>query len=329
MRLFRLLASCLWRRAERSAAYLCESQVLEDGIAEVRSRLASFPTDHTAIATAPGYYCVKWSPRVAWDERANTVFITMSKTQVRLDVDGDHAVAVFFNESGVNVLAPEVMHSFGAVIARVKKDPAIRTLVVQGEGKVFLAGADLKVMANYSADEARRYGSLGQDVLDDLAGLRCITVAAINGAAMGGGLELALACDFRIAVKSAKLGLPEVSLGVIPGWGGIPRLTKLIGPSRAKKMYLSGMHVSAEEGHEIGLVDEVVNSVEDLKARVTSFFRSFRKASPTAVGLAKRAARDMDDLSAFADCFHSRECREGIAAFLEKRPAPWMEGTKE
>jgi enoyl-CoA hydratase len=223
------------------------------------------------------------------------------------------------------VLSPDVLHSFGAAVAKVKRDPHVRTTVIQAEGKVFLAGADVKVMANYGAEDAREYGAMGQGVLNDLAAIPSVSIVAINGAALGGGLELALACDFRVAVKSAKLGLPEVSLGLIPGWGGIIRLTKLIGPSRAKRLYLSGLPVSADDGYPFGLVDEVVNSVEDLGPRVAALCKSLRRASPAAVALAKRAARDMDDLRAFADCFHTTDCREGMAAFLEKRPASWME----
>jgi enoyl-CoA hydratase len=234
-------------------------------------------------------------------------------------------VITFFTEDGLNVLSPDVLHSFGAAVAKVKRDPHVRTTVIQAEGKVFLAGADVKVMANYGAEDAREYGAMGQGVLNDLAAIPSVSIVAINGAALGGGLELALACDFRVAVKSAKLGLPEVSLGLIPGWGGIIRLTKLIGPSRAKRLYLSGLPVSADDGYPFGLVDEVVNSVEDLGPRVAALCKSLRRASPAAVALAKRAARDMDDLRAFADCFHTTDCREGMAAFLEKRPASWME----
>ena len=184
----------------------------------------------------------------------------MSNTQVQLDIDGAHAAITFVTEDGLNVSSPDVLHSFGAAVAKVRKDPNVRSTAIQAKGKVFLAGADIKEMANYGPEEAREYGSLGQGVLNDLAALPSITVAAINGAALGGGLEVALACDFRIAVKSAKLGLPEVSLGLIPGWGGITRLTKLVGLTRAKRMFLSAMPVSAEEGISFGLVDELASS---------------------------------------------------------------------
>jgi enoyl-CoA hydratase len=249
----------------------------------------------------------------------------MSRTQVRVKIDGPHAAITLWTEEGLNVLSPDVLQSFGAALAKVKMAPKVRTTAIQATGKVFVAGADIKAMQNYSADDAREYASVGQGIFNDLASLPSITVAAINGAALGGGLELALACDFRIAVKSAKLGLPEVTLGLIPGWNGIPRLTKLVGQSHAKRLYLSGVPVSAEDGLAFGLVDEIVNSADDLGHRVAAFCKTFNRTAPAAVALAKRASRDMDDLTAFADCFHTTDCREGISAFLNKRPAAWME----
>ncbi len=249
----------------------------------------------------------------------------MSKTRVLLNIDGSHAAIVFATEEGINVLSADVLHEFSAALRRVAADPAVRTVAVSGTGKVFVAGANIREMASFTPDQAHAYARLGQDVFSDLAALPCITVAAINGPAMGGGLEVALACDFRIAVKSAKLGTPETSLGLIPGWGGINRLTRLVGPARAKRMFFTAAPVSAEDAVPFGLVDEVVNSPEDLVSRIAAFCRSFRRAAPSAVALAKRALRDGDDLTAFADCFNSKESREGIAAFFEKRPASWME----
>lgn len=249
----------------------------------------------------------------------------MSKTQVRIDIDGSIATILFHTEDALNVLNAELLRTFHALIARIGKEPTIRTAVIRGLGKVFMAGADIKEMAGFTPQQGRAYAELGQGVFADLGSLPCITIAAINGPAMGGGLELALACDFRIAVRSAKLGFPEVTLGLIPGWGGIGRLAKLIGLSHAKRLYLSGNPVSAEEGLPWGLVDEVVNSSEDLEHRVSAFCKALKKASPSAVALAKRAARAMDDVTAFADCFAHPDAKEGIAAFLQKRPAKWME----
>lgn len=249
----------------------------------------------------------------------------MNGTMVALHIDGPHAVITLATEGGLNVLTSSVLHELGAAISRVGKATGIRTAAIQAEGKVFVAGADIKEMAPFDSDRAHEYGRLGQDVFNELAGLPVITVASINGPALGGGLELALACDFRIAVKSAKLGTPETSLGLIPGWAGIGRLPKLIGMSQAKRLFFSALPISAEDGLKLGLVDEIVNSPEDLPARVAAFCKSFRRGSPQAIAQVKRALRDGNDLTAFADCFGMRDAREGMAAFMEKRAASWME----
>jgi enoyl-CoA hydratase len=249
----------------------------------------------------------------------------MSKTQVRLNVSGPHATILLTTDGGINVGSSDMMRDFREVVSQVAGNRAIRTTAIQGAGKVFLAGADIKEMAPFTRAQAIEYAELGQSVLNAIERLPSITVAAINGAALGGGLELALACDFRIAVKSAKLGLPETSLGIIPGWSGIPRLARLVGPSQAKRLFLSALPVSAEDGLAFGLVDEIVNSVEDLESRVPPFCKSFRRGGAEAVALAKRAFLDGDDVTAFADCFKTEGCREGIAAFVGKRPASWME----
>ena len=249
----------------------------------------------------------------------------MSKTEIQLEIAGSNATISLVTAEGLNVGSSDMMRRLGDVVAKVGEDRTVRTTVIQGKGKVFLAGADIKEMASFDRERAIEYGRLGQGVFQAIESLPSITVAAINGAALGGGMELTLACDFRIAVKSAKIGLPETSLGLIPGWGGITRAVKLVGSTQAKKLFLSALPVSAEKGLTFGLVDEVVNSPEDLVARVTAFCKSFKRASPAAVALAKRAARDGDDLAAFGDCFETNDAREGMAAFIEKRTASWME----
>lgn len=249
----------------------------------------------------------------------------MSDTQVRLNFEGPQATITFHAPSGVNILAPDVLDRLSAALKEVAGQRDVRWTVITAEGKVFVAGADIKVMSAFTPDQARAYAEKGHAVLDQVAGLPSITVASINGAALGGGLELSLACDFRIAVKSAKLGLPETSLGLIPGWEGIRRLAALVSSARAMRLFLSALPVSAEEALAFGLVDEIVNGADDLPPRVGAFCKSFKRGSPTAVALAKRALRDGDDVSAFADCFRGAESREGMSAFVEKRPAKWME----
>ncbi len=249
----------------------------------------------------------------------------MSGTEVRLTLEGSRATITLETAGGINVLASEVLESLGNIVAQIAGNPDVRTTVVAAKGKAFVAGADIKEMAGFSPNQARIYGAMGETVLNAIAALPSITVAAIQGSALGGGLELALACDFRIAVGNARLGLPEVTLGLIPGWGGIPRLTQLVGPAHARRLYLLGESVTAAEALSWGLVDELVETPEELESHVSDFCRLSRRAAPAAVALAKRAARTAQPLAAFADCFDSDDSQEGIAAFLDKRPARWIE----
>lgn len=249
----------------------------------------------------------------------------MSETRLTIRKNGAIAYAIFSSDSGVNVLSSSVLSRIDATMRELAEQRDIRVCIFGAEGKVFLAGADIKEMAAYDPSEARGYGRLGLDAFDSIEALPCVTIAAIHGAALGGGLELALACDFRVAVRSARVGLPEVTLGLIPGWKGTRRLPSLIGPARSKRLILSGEAIKAEEAAAIGLVDELVNSHEDLMPRAEAMARSFMAAGPQAIALAKRAMRDGHDLSAFADCFHEgADGHEGMKAFLEKRKARWV-----
>jgi len=248
-----------------------------------------------------------------------------TKTRVSLGFEGSRALITFERDEGLNVLTKDVLRSLGAIIARLKNEPSVRTTTIRAEGKVFIAGSNIREIASLNAETAREYATVGQGIMADLAALPSVTVAAIHGTVLGAGFELALACDFRIAVKTAKLGFPEVSLGLVPPWGGINRLMKLVGSARAKRLLLNPTSVSAEDGQQWGLVDETVNSVEDLDTRLPKFCEAFYRASPGAVASIKRASRDFDDLGAFVSCIEGRDAREGMAAFIEKRPARWME----
>lgn len=248
----------------------------------------------------------------------------MSETKIKTSSAGPITTLTFTAESGVNVLSSATLHHLDEAVRRVGQDAGVRVCVFTGEGKVFLAGADIKEMSVFDAAAARRHGQLGADAFDAIAALPCVTVAALNGAAMGGGLELALACDFRLAVRTARVGLPEVTLGLIPGWKGLHRLTALVGPAKARRLIFSGEGIKAEDAATLGLVDEAVNSVEDLQHRVEAFAKLFFAAGPQAVASAKRALRDGDDLTAFAECFLDHaDGHEGMKAFIEKRKPRW------
>lgn len=206
----------------------------------------------------------------------------------------------------------------------------VRSLIVTGAGdKSFCAGADIKELSGRSLTERKRAAEFGQTALGKLERLPFPSVAAINGFAFGGGLELALACNFRVAVRSAKMGLPEIKLGLIPGYGGTQRLPRLIGEARALDMILLGRTVSADEAERIGLVHRLVDG--QVLDGALAMVREFSSYSLVALGLARDATlRALDapineglkieaDLSTLI--FTTKDSEEGMAAFIEKRKA--------
>jgi len=212
-------------------------------------------------------------------------------------------------------------------------DPKTRVLILTGSGeKAFVAGADIASMAKLEPNEAAAFSRLGHRIGDRLAGLDAITIAEVNGFALGGGCELMLACDFAIAADHAKLGQPEVALGVTAGFGGTTRLVRRVGLARALQLLATGARISAAEALAMGLVNEVVPQAE-LRARVDAIAAAIVANAPLAVAASKRAARlaaetDLGTANAheqqvFGMCFATKDQKEGMAAFLEKRKAAW------
>ena len=216
------------------------------------------------------------------------------------------------------------MSELGLAFDELEADENIGCIVLTGSDKAFAAGADIKEMSAYGPDEARAFGELGSGVCDAIESIPSITIAVLQGAALGGGFEISLACDFRIAVAAVKMGLPETMLGLLPGWGGIPRTMGLIGQARAKRLIFSGAPVSAEKAARIGLIDEVVDDAAGLNDAIKRMCDSFSKGSPAAIALVKRSLREGRFVDAFTDCFAGPESREGMTAFAEKRPANWI-----
>lgn len=250
----------------------------------------------------------------------------MSVELTRLD---DCALLRLNRPAALNALSFEILDRIAAALDEVA-GWKVRALIVTGAGeKAFCAGADIKELRGRSMIERKRGAQRGQAAFARLDWLPFPSVAAINGLAFGGGLELALACTFRVAVRSARLGLPEIKLGLIPGYGGTQRLPRLIGEARALDMILLGRTVMAEEAAQIGLVHRLVDgaAVEGALAYV----REFSGFSLLALGLARDAVqRALDvpiheglkieaDLSTLA--FSTADAEEGMAAFTEKRKA--------
>lgn len=252
---------------------------------------------------------------------------------LRYEVTEGIAWITFTRPGALNALAADVLREIAEVTEVIAEDPEVKVAVFTGEGKAFVAGADIgEINTLKDVFIGREFALAGQEVMNHVAALPVPTIAAINGYALGGGLELALACDLRVAAKKAKLGLPEVGLGLIPGFGGTQRLPRLVGVGRAFDLILTGRHVLAEEALALGLVNRVA---DDAVAAARELAVQIMKNSPVALALAKEAvARGADvplpeALEIEADLFGmtvtTHDMREGTAAFLEKR-APEFKG---
>ena len=203
-----------------------------------------------------------------------------------------------------------------------------RVLVITGEGKAFVAGADISEMAHLSEAEGLAFGQRGSRVFKKIEDLPFPVIAAVNGFALGGGTELAMACDIRIASKKARFGQPEVGLGIIPGFSGTYRLAKLVGQGVAKELIYTGKMIDADEALRIGLVNCVVVH-EELMNAVDAMVAQIRKNAPLAVSFAKACINENYDLDIdesialenqyFAKCFATADQKEGMDAFLNKR----------
>jgi len=253
-----------------------------------------------------------------------------------LAVDDDHVVTLTLNRPDkLNALNEELLLELGRVVNGLARDPAVRCVVLTGAGdKAFAAGADIAAMSAMTAVRAKRFAEMGHSIAQAMETAPFPVIAAVNGFALGGGCELALACDFIYASDKARLGQPEVSLGVIPGFGGTQSLARRVGEARARELCMTGDVVGAEEALRIGLVNAVVPHAE-LLTRVREVGRKIAGKAPLAVAAAKRVIlRGADvtlttanelEATAFAALFGTADQREGMLAFLEKR-APKFEG---
>ncbi len=230
----------------------------------------------------------------------------------------------------LNLVSAELTEQLRAALTDVARDPQVRVLLLTGAGeRAFCAGSDIHEFADLKARVAEGKLLLEKLVYRQLANLPVPTIAAIGANALGGGLELALCCDLRIAVASARLGLPEVRLAVMPGSGGTQRITRIVGPARAKELILTGRLLDAQRAEEIGLVNAVVPDGQAL-AVAREWAAEIAERGPLAVREAKRMIdiafdRDLDaglaeELDASERLFSSRDMEEGAAAFFEKRP---------
>lgn len=250
------------------------------------------------------------SPRIVLERQQGVTVLTLNRPDKLNAIDG------------------AMLDSLGQCLTQIETDADCRAVVLTGAGRAFCAGADIKEWTALTPlDIARDWIARGHQLFGRVAGLSVPVIAAINGLALGGGLELALAADIRLASREAQLGLPEVTIGAIPGWGGTQRLPKLIGPGRAKQLTLSGQPIDAATAERWGLVGGVVEG-EALLAHASELAQQIAANAPIAVQTAKRlidAASPNSpaatlEAQASAMCAATEDAREGRTSFLERRP---------
>lgn len=255
----------------------------------------------------------------------------MQFENILLKVEEGIAVATLNRPKALNALNNQTVRELDELIQALGRDASVRALVLTGAGeKAFVAGADIAEMSSLPPLEARRFAEAGQRTVERLEGLPVPTIAAVNGFALGGGCELAMACDLIYASDKAKFGQPEVNLGIIPAFGGTQRLQRRVGAARAMEMILTGDMVDAATAKAWGLVLEVVPG-EKLLDHACAQAKKIASRGPAAVAAAKRILRATAaphlgpgqemEADAFGMLFGTEDAREGLRAFVEKRPA--------
>ena len=233
------------------------------------------------------------------------------------------------NHPPVNALTPDVLAELDAAFDALAENSDAKAVVLTGTGRFFIAGADIKVLAAIpSSREGKEMALRGQAIFTKIECFEKPVIAAINGVCLGGGLELALCCHMRLVAEGARLGQPEINLGIIPGFGGTQRLSRLVGRSKALELILTGDFISASEAKALGLVSQVLPP-EELLRRAQGLARKIASKSQVAVRAALRAVREgaelklpealLQEAQLFADLCDSEDKREGVGAFLEKR----------
>ncbi len=255
----------------------------------------------------------------------------MNFENILVDQNNGLATITINRPKKLNALNRATIEELHNAFKSLEQDDSTKAIIITGSGeKAFVAGADISEFAHFSVEDGGRLAAKGQELLFDFVeNLSTPVIAAVNGFALGGGLELAMACHFRIASDNAKMGLPEVSLGVIPGYGGTQRLPQLVGKGRAMEMIMTAGMISAEDSKASGLVNHVT-SLEELLPLAEKLASKIMRNSSVAIGAAIKAVNaNFEDgtdgfeveISEFGNCFGTEDFKEGTTAFLEKRKA--------
>ncbi|MFW9812037.1 MAG: enoyl-CoA hydratase/isomerase family protein [Candidatus Thorarchaeota archaeon] len=254
----------------------------------------------------------------------------MAEDLVIYDVEDAIATITINRVEKYNAFNLAVKESLLTMFKRAEEDPSVRVVVVTGAGeKAFISGSDITDFVGRDSESIKDVVCPSRDIAEYMTSMTKPIIASINGYALGGGCELALACDIRYSSSNAQLGLPEINLGTIPGNGGTARLPRLVGVGIAKELIMTGGRISAQEAHRIGLVNRVFDSQAELREGVMELAKKLSEMPGVALGLAKQSIQKAWDLSldehlafelvAFCQTFDTEDKEEGVAAFLEKR----------
>lgn len=255
----------------------------------------------------------------------------MEKEYVRYQIEDGIALVTVDNPASLNALNAPTLTQLDQIFDKLSADPQVKGVIITGGGeKSFVAGADISEFQQVKGKEAAGFMARGQRIFDKIEGFDRPVIAAVNGFALGGGNELAMSCDIRIAAENAIFGQPEVTLGLIPGYGGTQRLPRLVGPGKAKEMILADERINAQEAFRIRLVERVVpkgQAVEEARKLMKKILtkgpvavRMAKKAINEGLGMSLRKGLDLEAESQGV-CFSTEDKDEGARAFLEKRPA--------
>lgn len=252
----------------------------------------------------------------------------MEYTAVTLERQGGYAVLTFNQPKSMNALSEQLVKDACAAMDELEQDNSISAVVLTGAGKAFVAGGDVGYMKDMCPTEAMAYSAFSNGLCERLVKSSKIIIAAINGLCLGGGCEIALSCDLRIASEKAKFGFPEIKLGILPGCGGTQRLARMVGSGRAKELIFTGKTISADDAARIGLVNEVTPA-DDILSAACTLAADLSKLGAIALAHAKDCIDKSGELSvesgikyerqAFGLCFATEDQKEGMAAFVERR----------
>jgi len=255
----------------------------------------------------------------------------MSYNNLNLEVETNLAILKINRPQALNALNIETLKEIELAVENLNRNKAVKVVIITGEGgKAFAAGADISEMKDMDVQEAKEFSLLGHQVFNEIENSPKIFIAAVNGYALGGGCELALACDLRIAAENAKFGQPEINLGIIPGFGGTQRLAKVIGKSQALQLILTGKNIDAKKAKKLKLVNQVVET-ENILVKAKSIAKEISEKSAPIISLAKESVNfaaahtaaegSKFEANLFSTCFSTKDQKEGMEAFLNNRKA--------